>query len=113
MATKQLRGDWKMTDKGAGVVRIEKPDRTPLTMEYEPGMDRESLVEFATTRTYEADLRDAGAVTRNGRLDTDAVTDASLKRDYLRHLAGSRAMQRHRSNLRAINARFTDESDGE
>lgn len=89
--------DWTMTDSGDNEVTLTTGDRLPLIITHEPDMDREVLIEYATTRTMEAEIADAGS---------DAPAD--LQREYDRHVAVSRANQQHREQQRQIAAQYDE-----
>ncbi|MGI8548108.1 MAG: hypothetical protein ACR2M1_12390 [Gemmatimonadaceae bacterium] len=62
MATEKIR-DWTLTDMNDAqgpALMLERKGRAPVVITYNEGMDREVLLEYATTRMLEAEVRDAG-----------------------------------------------------
>lgn len=107
MAKDKIR-EWVITDvedeQGPGLV-LEKPGRAPLVMAYEPGMERDVLIEYATTRVLEAEIRDAGGVMFDVGADGQVIGDTgraptALLDDYRHHVEDSRFNQGARERLR-------------
>ena len=105
--TTTIRG-WTLRDDGENRVTLTTGDRPPLIIDHEPGMSRDVLIEYATTRVLEAELRDAGMTvdTTTGAITNRDDLPAALLRDYERHVAVSRANQAQRENLRRIADEF-------
>ncbi len=97
MAHKTIR-DWTLTDTDGHdgpVLTLTKAGRAPLIVNYEPGMDREVLLEYATTRAFEAEIRDAGDdVPQALQADHDDHLETSRDKQFMRETARRRAERR-------------------
>ena len=97
--------DWTMTRKGEQTVWLEKDGRGPVIIDHEAGMDEDALTEVATSRAFEAELRDAGAtdvnVTREGEfVGNPGKASKKLQQEYADHITESRMQQEMRSRRR-------------
>lgn len=97
MAHKTIR-DWTLTDTDGHdgpVLTLTKDGRAPLIITYEPGMDREVLLEYATTRVFEAEIHDAGDnVPSTLQADHDDHLETSRDKQLMRETARRRAERR-------------------
>lgn len=92
MADNTKINGWTVEDSGdqsGPALILTKKGRGPLVVTYNVGMDRDVLLEYATTRILEADINDAG----------DKVP-ADLKEKYDRHIEDSRDNQLMRETKR-------------